>query len=129
MAQLEREGGGNKAWRKNDGADWGKADGSWVAESVRARMNVIEYLNEDLRRSAKIGERLTEVWEKEKKLWRQERGQRKYEKNVARKQRKRNRNDGKVGAKDDEGDKGKARAQDKGGILERTELWRPIGHK
>ena len=126
MAQLKREGGGNRAWRKNEGADWGKADGSWVTESVRARKNILESLYEDMHKSAKMGERLRQVWEKEKELWKEERGRRKHDKNVARKERKRATSESEAVVKDDEGDKGKAGPEDEGDGVERTLRWAPI---
>lgn len=89
MEQLQKEGGGNKKWLKGEGADWGKDDDSWVAESTKAKMKVKQYLWEDVVRTKELGERMTNIYEAEKQLWRQERAKRKYEKNLARKERKR----------------------------------------
>lgn len=88
MGQLQDEGGGNKEWLKGVGADWGKDDDSWVAESTKAKVKVKEYLREDVVRTKALGQKMTKVYEAEKKLWEQERGKRKHEKKLARKERK-----------------------------------------
>lgn len=119
MEQLQKEGGGNKEWRKGQGRDWGKDDGSWVVESVRARHAIMGDLHNDLRRASWMGERLTEIWEKEKELWRQERGERNHAKNVARKERRLLKEKGEAGSQAERVD----------AEVEGQKLYRPIRHK
>jgi hypothetical protein len=125
LEQLKKEGKGKgeREWREGVGSDWGRGDGTWVAASVRARMQIMDCLNFDLRRAREHGERLTEVWVKERKLWRQERGRRRREKHLEKKQMKEATKVGKGDVNDEAGVGGGG-----GGAAEETQSWRPMGH-
>ena len=82
---VKREGGGNRRWVR----DWVGDGGGWIEESVKARQEIHKLLKTDWKKTRVLGEKMTEVVEAEEKLFAQEKGGRKHEKNFARKERKR----------------------------------------
>ena len=85
---LEREVGiwAREEWMGSEDRDSGQVRGSWFEESLRAKEEVKYYLWEDLQKAKKLGDRMTEVVESERRLWWQERGRRRIEKKAAKKE-------------------------------------------
>lgn len=89
MDELEKDGGPREEWLRKEGQDWASRDKSWAAEPGKAKERVKFLLWDDMDRTKRLGERMIEAVDKEKKLWSQERCWRKHAKNDARRERKR----------------------------------------
>lgn len=87
--ELEKSGGPREEWLREEGKDWASGDRSWVVEPVKAKERVKYLLWDDIDRTKRLGKRMIEVVDLEKRLWRQERSWRKHDKNDARRERKR----------------------------------------
>jgi len=88
LGQLEREGGPREEWAMGEGRDWGKDRRGWIQEPLRSRDMIKRYLMRDLERARDFGEKIVEIAEKEKTLWREERGRRRAAKKAEKRERK-----------------------------------------
>ena len=90
LDELYSEGGNLESHeiRRRLGEDWGNNDGTWMKDTIHARNVMTENALAEQMRAKALGEKMLEIVEKETKLWREERGLRRHEKNVAKRARK-----------------------------------------
>jgi hypothetical protein len=93
-------------------------EGRWRDESVKAREKLFADIKEEMWRSRKFGERLNEVWQKERQLLRQERAQRSTAKFMER-----------MGKKAMARGEPEVSREDDSGPVETTSTWKPMVDK
>jgi len=88
MEQLAEDGVPNKEWMETEGKYWDRGSPGWTEAAARAKEEVLRSLMADQRKAKEVGEKMLDIVDKERELWRQERGRRRHEKKVAKKLRK-----------------------------------------